>query len=1083
MKSSRVKLCFFILSLVVFFTQSSPAELDANLFAGMKARAIGPANMSGRIAAVDVVCSNPRIIYVGTATGGLWKSADGGTSWAPIFDDQPASSIGAVAIHPANPNIVWAGTGETGVRNSAGVGRGVYLTLDAGKSWRPLGLEKTERISRILLDPANPEIAYIGAMGAAWGKNPERGVFRTKDSGKTWNKVLYVDEGTGVADMAMDPDNPKRILVAMWEYRRWPWFFKSGGPGSGLYLTADAGETWQKLDEKNGLPRGELGRIGIAFAPSRPEIAYALVEAQKSVLLRSDDGGVNWQVVNSEDGIHDRPFYYSFLLVNPVNENIIYLLQTRLRVSEDGGKSFRSLASFGQSHSDYHAMWIHPDGEMMVVGNDGGVVISYNRGKTWRFVTNLPLGQFYHVSFDHQIPYNVYGGLQDNGSWMGPGFVLSERTISSYFWKLLGGGDGFATEPDPEKPGAGYGMSQGGNLFYFDTTSGTSRTIVPTESEVKHRYNWNAGFAVDPFRPATIYLGSQFVHSSRDKGQSWEIISPDLTTNNPEKQRQAESGGLTLDVTNAENHCTILCIAVSPVQEGVIWVGTDDGNVQLTRDGGKSWELVSKSLTTGAKGKVPPETWVPHVEASNHDAATAYVCFDDHRRSNWTPYVYVTRDFGKTWKSLVTQEIDGFVHVIKEDPVDPNLLFVGTEFGLFISLNAGQSWMKWTEGLPTVPVRDIGIHPRENDLIVGTHGRSIFIIDNISPLREVSDALIKKKLSLFKVPDAYQWVQGRSSSYMSPGDTAFVGENKRLGACFTYYLIPSERKEKEDAAEDEARQQRMQMMRERMRQMGGMMPSGLMERMAQASRVSVLILDKDGNTVARLNGTENKGINRVFWDFREQSQQPREEERGFMFGRGGVTVLPGEYTVKIKFEDQEISETFVVKTDPRFEVDIGVLRANYEMAKAAQKLSEVINEASRRIQETQSSLQTFMEQVRRERSPELRDLMKEAGDLEVRLKNFSETLNPTPPRQGIADRSAGLRTQVFRTVSLITGAGMEPVSEPARVKYEKVKLEVTKFLEELNGFFRTDLENFKKKVKESSFSLFRSYKPLTIDQH
>ncbi|MCK4758528.1 MAG: hypothetical protein KAT69_00690, partial [Candidatus Aminicenantes bacterium] len=411
-----------------------------------------------------------------------------------------------------------------------------------------------------------------------------------------------------------DPKNPNKIIAAMWEHRRWPWFFKSGGPGSGLYITVNGGKTWKKLTDKDGLPKGELGRIGIAFSVNKPEIVYALVEAEKSVLLRSIDGGFNWQVVNNESDVGNRPFYYHRIWVNPANENILYMLHSRMRISEDAGKTFRSLTGFGQAHSDFHAMWIHPDGERMVVGNDGGVVISYNRGKSWRFVKNLPLGQFYHVSFDMEMPYNVYGGLQDNGSWVGPAYVLKERAVYDYLWRTVGGGDGFDTEPDPEKPGAGYGMSQGGNLYYFDTHLGTSRGIVPTESDVKHRYHWNAGFAVDPFKPATIYLGSQFVHRSPDKGRTWEIISPDLTTNDPEKQKQAESGGLTLDVTNAENHTTILCIAPSPVQEGVIWVGTDDGNVQVTRDDGKTWKLVSKDLTSGKKGKVPPATWVPHVE-------------------------------------------------------------------------------------------------------------------------------------------------------------------------------------------------------------------------------------------------------------------------------------------------------------------------------------------------------------------------------------------------------------------------------------------------------------------------------------
>ena len=1082
MKKLRIKTCVFSVMVLLVLSQSVFAKIDPQLLAGLKARSIGPANMSGRIGAVDAVISNPNIIYVGVATGGLWKSVDRGLTWTPIFDDKPVSSIGAIAINQSNPNIVWVGTGEATPRNSVGVGRGVYLTIDGGKTWKFLGLEKTEKICKILLHPSDPDIAYVGALGTTWGENPERGVFKTVDGGKTWKKILFVDNKTGVADMAMDPGNHNKIIAAMWEHRRWPWFFKSGGPGSGLYITVNGGRKWQKLTDKNGLPKGELGRMGIAFSTNKPENVYALVEAKKSVLLRSSDGGFNWQEVNNQSDVGNRPFYYHRIWVNPVNENILYMLHTRLMISEDAGKTFRNLTRFGQAHSDFHAMWIHPDGEMMVVGNDGGVVISYNRGKNWRFVENLPLGQFYHVSFDMETPYNVYGGLQDNGSWMGPAYVLKERAIYSYMWKTVGGGDGFDTEPDPEKPGAGYGMSQGGNLYYFDTSIGTSRGIVPTESDVKHRYQWNAGFAVDPFKPATIYYGSQFVHRSPDKGRTWEIISPDLTTNDPKKQKQAESGGLTLDVTNAENHTTILCIAPSPVQEGVIWVGTDDGNVQLTRDGGKSWELVSKELTTGKKGKVPPATWVPHVEVSKFDAATAYVVFEDHRRSNWTSYVYVTQNFGKSWKSLVTPEIDGFVHVIEEDTVNKNLLFLGTEFGLYVSFNAGKNWMKWTHGVPTVPVRDLAVHPRENDLIIGTHGRSIYIIDDISPLREISEELVKKKLHLFKVRDAFQYQQGRISSHQSPGDTVFTGENKRIGACFTYYLIPS--KQKAGAPESEERSEMRQAMAARMRQMGGAQFRSMGMMGQTSSRVSITIEDSQGKTISSLNGTENKGINRVYWTFREQAPRTAASRQQRSFGfrmRGGQTVLPGEYTVKIKYDGQEVSQTFTVKSDPRLEIDINVLKANYEMGKKAQQLSNTITSAGSQIEETKKAVQTVIEAARASRTPKTRDLIRAARDLDKKLKELSETLNPTPPKQGIADRSAGLRSQVMQGVMMMMRAGNEPIGQAAKVKYEKSKAKAEAFLKKFNDFYQTDVENFKKLLDESGFSLFKTFKPLKLD--
>lgn len=703
---------------------------------------------------------------------------------------------------------------------------------------------------------------------------------------------------------------------------------------------------------------------------------------------------------------------------------------------------------------------------------------------------NLPLGQFYHINYDLQIPYNVYGGLQDNGTWVGPAYVLTEGAIYQYHWKNVGGGDGFDAAPDPEKPGCGYGMSQGGNLYYFDINTGTTRAAVPTESEVKHRFNWNAGFAVDPFHPSTIYLGSQFVHRSRDKGRTWEIISPDLTTNDPEKQRQSESGGLTLDVSNAENYCTILSIAPSPVKEGVIWVGTDDGNVQLTRDGGKTWELVSRALTTGKKPLVPAGAAVPHIKPSHFDEATAYVIFDDHMRSNFTPYLFVTHDYGKTWKSLVTPEIEGYCRAIEEDPVKKDLLFLGTEFGLYVSLNGGQNWFKWTNGFPTCPVYDIAVHPRENDLVVATHGRSIYIIDDISPLRELTDEILKKKLHLFKVNDAFQFITGRMSSYMSPGDGVFVGENKPFGACITYYLIPSEKKGEETPASE------MPQLQERMAQFArrsGMDISAMRQMIMGRGRVSITILDSQGRVVRQMNGPEEKGINRVYWDFREVEPTPNSDEPGgaqtrqqtaplgFFGRRGGITVLPGTYTVKIKYEDQEVSQSFEVKPDPRLKIDLEVLKTNYERAKEAQRLLRIVQMASQRLQQTERALQTIREFARSQRNQKLMESMKNVSEVEKKLKELTETLNPTPPRQGMADRSSGLMFQVMSAVSGVSGAGYEPITQPAKVKYDRVKVKLSEFLNRVNDFYQKDVAELNKTLQQVGFTLLPGYPPLKIE--
>jgi photosystem II stability/assembly factor-like uncharacterized protein len=1078
----------FICVLLVLTGSSLFGTIDAGIFAVLKARLIGPANMSGRISDIDAVKENKNVMYVGTGTGGVWKSKNGGITWKPVFDDQLCSSIGAVAIYQKNPQIVWVGTGEANPRNSCGVGRGVFKSLDGGKSWINLGLEKTERISAIRLDPDNPDIAYVAALGTTWGENPERGVFKTTDGGKTWKKILYVDQRTGAADLVMEPGNPNKLIAAMWQHRRWPWFFKSGGPGSGLYITVDGGKNWKKLTDKEGLPKGDLGRCGLAFSTNKPEIVYALVEAKRNALLRSEDGGFTWITVNSEKDISSRPFYYSRIWVNPRNENIIYMLQSQFRYSEDGGRTFKNRTNWGQAHPDYHGMWIHPDGEYMIVGNDGGIVISNDRGKNWRFVETLPLAQFYHISYDMELPYNVYGGLQDNGSWRGPAYSLVERNLYDYQWRSVGGGDGFDTEPDPENSLYGYGMSQGGSLYYFDMKTGIRRDIVPTESDIEHRYNWNAGFAIDPFEPATIYLGSQFVHRSKDKGFTWEIISPDLTTNDPEKQKQKDSGGLTFDVTNAENHTTILCIAPSPVQKGVIWVGTDDGNVQVTKDGGKNWDLVSARINKGKKKnqQVPAGAFVPHVEASRFDAGTAFAVFDDHRRSNWTSYVYVTRDFGKTWQSLATPDIDGFVHVIRQDSVAKDLLFVGTEFGLYVSFNSGKEWLKWAHGLPTAPVRDIGIHPREHDLIIGTHGRAAYIVDDISPLREISEEVVKKKLHLFKVHDAYHFRRGRSSSYSSPGDATFSGTNKQTGAYFTYILNPSEKKKKQGEDDGEAMARRKEMMRNRMgmmRRHGGGMMGGMSK-----TDVKITILDNAGKKIRSLDGTDNKGLNRVYWDLRYDAPQTRSKPPAGMPAafwsrfRGGLTALPGTYTVKIKYEDREENHTFKLMNDPRLDIDTAVLKQNFELAEAVQELSTALSNVEQEIDDAKKLIKIIREYGMGNKSPEIMKLMKAGRELETKLKELGNKITPdTSDKQGITDRSAGLSSGV-RNIMHSMRDSYEPVSQAAKVQYKKIKIKVDNFLQEFNAFYQKDVEEFKKVVKESGFSFFKPFKPVKVDK-
>ena len=828
-------------------------KITSSTFGALQARHIGPAVTGGRIMDIEAVNRSPRIIWVATASGGVWKSTNGGVTFKPVFDKH-TQSIGALAIDQQHPDTVWVGTGEGCVRNSVSVGDGIYKTTDGGATWIHLGLKDTERISDILIHPEDPNIVYVAALGHLWDANEERGVFKTTDGGKTWEKILYVDENTGCADLAMDPQEPNILYAAMWEFRRWPYFFQSGGPGSGLYKSTDGGKTWKKLT--NGLPDGDLGRIAIAVAPSRPNRVYAVVEAEKTALYRSDDLGESWQKVNSSFNVIARPFYFGHLFVDPKDYNRVYKPGLSLGISSDGGQSFTSPFSGGFSggvHSDHHALWINPGRpDHLLLGTDGGVYESLDRGTTWRFLRNLPVSQFYHVSVDMGNPYFVYGGLQDNGSWMGPS--RSPNGVENRDWQNIGGGDGFHVLPDPTDSNIIYAEAQGGNLYRYDRRTGERKEIkpMPGEGEPEYRFNWDTSIALSPSRPGVLYTGSQFLFRSRDQGESWEKMSPDLTTNDPKKQRQKTSGGLTPDNTTAENHCTIFTIAESPLDSNVIWVGTDDGNLQLTRDGGRTWSNVVKNVPG-----LPPHTWVSSVEPGHHQPGTAYVTFDGHRTGDMKTYVYKTTDFGQTWQSLATEAIKGYAHVIREDLENENLLFLGTEFGLYVSLDGGRQWARFTGNLPPVSVRDIVIHPREADVILATHGRGIMIIDDITPLRHLtadilaSDAaLLPSRPTIRRTPVAYQQFLG---------DAEFIGRNPSEVASITYYL--------------------------KKRHLFG--------------DLRVEVYDPEGRLLKKIPGTQRRGLNRVQWNLR--LKPPRVPPAPTLAFRAlfGPMVPEGRYTVKL----------------------------------------------------------------------------------------------------------------------------------------------------------------------------------------
>jgi photosystem II stability/assembly factor-like uncharacterized protein len=1018
---------------------------------GFKPRNIGPAGMSGRVAAVAVARNNTNLIYVGAASGGLWKSVSGGIAWQPVFDDQPVPSIGAIAIDPHNSDVVWAGTGEGNPRNSAAVGNGIFKSLDGGKSWQFLGLEKTERIHRILINPHNTDIVYAAAMGTAWGENPERGVYKTTDGGKSWQKILFVDEKTGAADLVMDPQNPNKLIAALWQFRRWPWFMKSGGPGSGIFATYDGGQTWQKRTHEDGLPEGDLGRIGLAIAKNNPQVVYALVEAKKSVLLRSDDGGHKWRKINDSNNVNPRPFYYADLRVDPKNENRVYAIHSRATVSEDGGKTFRVLVQSSKIHGDVHELYIHPNQPNdSTTPNDGGIGISYDRGKTWRFVENLPFAQFYHIAVDMETPYNVYGGLQDNGSWRGPSRVLTSRNeILNLYWARLGGGDGFAVLPDMSAQARyGYAMSQGGNLYRFDLSTGERKNIKPAHPDgVFLRFNWNAAIAQDPFDKSTIYYGSQFVHKSTDHGDSWEMISPDLTTNDPEKQNQIESGGLSYDATGAENHTTIITIAPSPVQRGVIWAGTDDGHVQVTRDGGATWTNVVKNIKN-----VPEGTWVAHIEASKFEPAEAFVVFDDHRRSNWTTYVFKTTDYGKSWSNLATYDLTGFVHVIEQDPVERNLLFAGTEFGLHVSIDGGTSWRKWTQGFPTAPVRALVVHPREHDLVIGTHGRAAWIIDDIRPLRALAkegDKILDKPLHLFEIADATQYILKEPNGLRGPGDAEFFGKNRPYGAMISFIANPASATETATNGADK-----------------------------KAEKVTLEILDANGNVIRTMKEKVEPGLNRSYWELRKKAfrRPSRQARRDNEQENPGYFVLPGTYTVRVSYAGNKDSTRVKVLPDPRKDIALTTMQEKYTTMEHVGSRVELVADAVDRLRKTTESIDLILKRLQEDKSEQAGTLKKSSKAMQDSIGVLMDAILGKEV-QGIR-RDPDLVGWRLRSVLFSLQSTWDAPTQMDKINLKFAEEKLAEVLKRVNGFYATVFSEYRKDVDEAGIQLFDAFTPL-----
>ncbi|MAO18546.1 hypothetical protein J0656_08765 [Muricauda ruestringensis] len=1056
-----------ILYFVLLITASITAQdFDVELLRDLKPRNIGPAGMSGRVTSIDVVHSNPDVMFVGTASGGLWKSTSGGIKWEPVFDNEVTGSIGAVAIQQSNPSVIWVGTGEGNPRNSLNGGYGIYKSLDGGKTWKSMGLEKTRHIHRVIIDPTDPDVVYVGAIGSPWGEHPERGVFKTTDGGETWEKVLFVNNKTGVADLVMDPKNPNKLIAAMWEHKREPWFFKSGGEGSGLHITHDGGKTWKQITAEDGLPKGDLGRIGVAIARNKPNIIYALVEAKKNALYKSSDGGFKWEKINDKSDIGNRPFYYSEIYVDPQNENRVYSVFTYINVSEDGGKNFTQLMpAYGVDngvHPDHHAWWIHPEnGQFMMDGNDGGLNITKNGGKTWRFIGNLPVAQFYHISTDNEYPYNVYGGMQDNGSWRGPAYVWKAQGIRNSYWQEIAFGDGFDVVPDRDDSQYGYAMSQQGYVSRYDWKTGNGYIVRPTppDADTKLRFNWNAAIGQDPFDNSTVYFGSQFVHKSTNKGLTWEVISPDLTTNDKEKQKQSESGGLTMDATGAENHCTIIVIEPSPVEKDMLWIGTDDGRVHYTQNGGETWVEVTKNI----KG-LPTGSWIPQIKASQNNKGEALLIANDYRRFNYTPYAYRTKDYGKTWTRIVDEnDVESYTLSIIEDPKNPNLMFLGTDDGLYLSLDAGNNWKKWNKDFPTVSTKDLAIHPREQDLVIGTFGRAAWVLDDIRPLRKLAGntSVLEKEIGLFDSPDAYLAAYQQPTGGRFGGDAIYSGENRESGAMITYYLKEGADKSKEEKKDESEEDDKAED-----------------EKPKEKTKDSIFFEFYDGDRLIRTlkyKTPEKAGFHRVYWNLDEKGpDRPSRTISKRDRERGGIEVKPGTYKVKAIYGDVSDSTMVTVKTDPRLDVDLASINEVYETGKKLEGYTQTAADAVKQLVESKNLAEKFKKELKELDKDKFKEQIKASEEITKQIDSvIALYLGKEDKRQGITDdpepnvmtRLGDASYYVNTRKSGITG------TERRMIRFAEEELKAA--LESTNTFFNDEWKSYRTSIESLDLSPFK----------
>jgi photosystem II stability/assembly factor-like uncharacterized protein len=1050
-----------LIYLILFIPLFASAQKTLNLddWKNLKFRNIGPAGMSGRVTAIDVDLSDEKRIFLGSASGGVWLSENNGISFKPIFDDQNCLAIGSIKINQKNPSEIWVGTGEGNPRNSLNTGSGIFKSIDGGKTWKHKGLENTKTIHRIIIHRDDPKTVFAASLGSPWGPNDDRGVFRTTDGGNTWKKILYVDGLTGAADMVADPTNPNKIIVSMWEHQRQPWFFNSGGKSSGIYITYDGGDNWKKMTSEDGLPKGNLGRVGLAFAPSKPSLVYALVEAKENGLYKSEDGGNKWTLVSTKN-IGGRPFYYNELYVDPLNENRIYNVHTYLSKSEDGGRTFRDIADYGNAvHPDHHAFWIHPKNpDFIIDGNDGGANISRDQGKNWTFISNLPVGQFYHINTDTDFPYNVYGGMQDNGSWAGPSAVLKSGGIRNSDFQEISFGDGFDVVPYQKDSRFGYTMSQGGSLSYFDKKTGNSKFIKPFHPDgLFLRFNWNAAIAQDPFNVDGVYYGSQFLHHSVDKGDNWSIVSPDLTTNDSTKLKQHLTGGLTLDATGAENHCTILAIAPSPKDKNVIWIGTDDGNLQLTQDGGKTWENLSKKLSGPKSG-----FWIPQIQVSKTNPGEAFVVVNDYRRNDFNAYAYHTNDFGKTFTRIADpSQIKNFVVSIVQDPVENNLLFLGTDGGLYVSFNKGKNWQLWNKGLPQTQIADMKIQEKERDLVIATFGRSIWILDDITPLRELAKAdYVTSKFRLFDPSEAvnvsYKSVDG--VRFFAQGD--FTGDNDNIGSAVIYaWSTPKIKDSKENDGDIK-------------KEKSDIKTSKDTSKIATPEKVKLFILNQTGDTIRKKSVKLEGGLEKIYWGLEMDGVRglsSREQDKD-ADPPSGPDVLPGKYKMIAIYGSLKDSVDINVIFDPRIKVTTAELKSKQESFFELYKIREKAVQAYDRMNTARKNIKAMEALMEIQHDSVKTEVNKMHKSMKSKLDSLENLIYVPEDTKGIAWDDDKL-SSFLGSASGYLGSSTSGITSNSRAILNQIDKKSTDLLRLVDLFYGEDWKKYQEKIDKLGIGL------------